>query len=665
MKFFVSLLLVILIGLCNPPDAHPQSLTIPDSVLSQGQSQRVLTFSVETIPDGVVVAASYFRFRYDPSVIRIDSVFANQSDWLIVDRKSSPGVIEIALLTPKRKATEGPFFSWVVTPVGVGMSGLTMTDLSWTDCNDIEILPERIIPTDPHPVVVEEMYEGDVYWVDSVFGDDNNGNCTSFDTPCKSTTPFQYDLLPGDAVVFMPGIHRISVFPVRSGSPDLPITYTSYPNSDEPVIITGADPFNTAWSNNGDGTWSTPYNQSLPEHPSNANPQVQWRPEVLVVEGEFFRTVYNRSDVTTNTFFVQGPSNNPSEIVGNFGGRNPNEIDIEYGTRDSLFVAPNNVDYIHVSNLVFRHAPNSFAKLGCLDIRGNMWVVVDVLVEWCNTTGIRFFGNGHQFVRTEASYNGVVGWNAEGATNVDVYDGVATGNNVKGFDPNWHAGGAKITHGSSRIRWIRFKAYYNDGPGLWYDIPWGERNEITGGEFVGNVLAGIFLEHGTIYTLVSDNLIYGTRVFPGNGVGAGMRLQAAASNIITHNTIYGNEGSGIFEKFRDRRSPPGYNVFTNNIIGYNATGPGTDYEIQIDRDANERVVDFFQNNLFVLQPVNSPDKTFRSQNSYTGNDVEMWRLNQIHLEPYDFALTRGNLVLENPNDPEGWRSLIDGYGKRF
>lgn len=657
-KLLICIILIVgFITILLAPKANAQTLLQPDSTLVLGV-QDTLTYSISG-SDNFVIAASYFKLTYDPNVIQVLQANAHQDDWYIVTEHGL-GVVEIGMSTETRRAFDGEFFSLTVLPIAEGISRLTVAELSWTDSNNIIVVPERPNrPTNPSPEAVAAMYPGSTYWIDSTYGTDSSLDCTNFDTPCRTDAPFKRDLVPGDAVVFSGGVHRLKLTPVKGGNAVNPITYIAYPG--EESIISGADLFTNEWAINPDGTWTATYTTSLPQHPAIAKPQPQWRPEMLIVQDMVYSTVYHPDDIHTESFYITGSSTNPSSVTADFGGNDPNLLKIEMAARDTLFVPPHPIDYIDVVGLTFKHAGNSFAKLGCFEVNGDNWVIVEVLVEECNTTGIKFYGDHHLFSNVASNYNGIVGWNAERSNHVTIEDSYAIGNNTKGFLPNWHAGGAKFTHGTSYLILIRANFHDNNGPGVWFDIPWGVYNEVLDSKFFNNQLAGIFLEHGTIYSLVQNNVSYGTRKF--NGTGVGVRMQAASDNRIIGNTIYGNHGSGIFEKFKDKRSPAGHNYFSKNIIGYNAVDTSSDYEIRIDRESNEKIVDHFSSNLIVLQ--NGEDFTFKIENDWIGDAGLTWLQKQLHIAPFDMTVGRDMEILEDPTSSNGFRSLVPGYGASF
>lgn len=635
-KTLKLLILVLVILFTLGSNVYSQTITLPDSVLTQ---QTGMEFSIDT--EFKQINSTYFEYVYNPTIIRIDDIIPTQKSWKVVF-EDNVGVVKIAALSDSVIAHNGPLFEMTVTPLRVGNTELKLVDVSWVDCRDlVTVIP---IPKPEGYETFVETFNGDLYWIDPVYGVDNN-TCREFDTPCLTDAPFQDKLQPGDGVILRGGIHRFTLNPVVSGLPDNYITYTKFPGED--VVITGTDIWGDDWSEVGNNVWVTPYNVSLPQHPAIAKPQKQWRPEIVVVDNQVLTTVYDVNNIKPYSFYVEGPSTNPTYLYINLDGIDPNNVNVEVGKRPHVLLS--NIDYIHVNKLVFQHGANSFGKTGCVDISGDGWLVTYSLIVECNTTGIKYTGDGHEFVGVSSNYNGTVGWNSENSTNVKIINSSAIGNNTKGFLPNWHAGGMKITHGTDYTLISNFESKDNNGPGIWFDIPTGIGNVIENSFISNNQLSGIFLEHGTINSIVRDNVVYGTRKY--NGTGSGIRLQAASSNLLENNTVYGNKGYGVFEKFKDKRSQPGYNVFVRNFVGHNVDG-----QVRIDRDPNETIVDFFQNNVYVVG-----GNTFKIENDYQGNSITSWLSRQLHSYPYDELVTDG---VEDPTSEDGWRGLMDNVGVR-
>ncbi len=147
----------------------------------------------------------------------------------------------------------------------------------------------------------------------------------------------------------------------------------------------------------------------------------------------------------------------------------------------------------------------------------------------------------------------------------------AVGNNWKGHDQVWEAGGGKWAGTpDSVIR--RHYAAHNDGPGIWLDGD-NHRNTIEGCLLVGNRGAGVMLELNTTETLVQHN-----RDRPdaagSTGPGAGVLSQAASAQRATSTTPSSRtRASGVWLRLDpERRAADGHNVVANNWIVGNVTG---------------------------------------------------------------------------------------------
>ena len=393
-------------------------------------------------------------------------------------------------------------------------------------------------------------------------------------------------LRPGDAVLIREGVYRESVRPEEGGSgPEARITYAAYPG--DQVIVTGADVTTDRWHRLGDGTWAL--NWYGPALPTYAEEDV-FRREMVIAGGDVLWPAFQREDLRPGTFWAEGPPEAPRRLVAQFpGDASPAEAGtVEVAVRASLFLplgsdpyadcgAPETPGWLRVVGITFRHAANR-AQWGafCAGSRGAL--MEDVRVEWTNGLGVDASGTGHTFLRTEADLNGQMGWGGA-CTDCLIEDGSAVGNNWKGYDPLWEAGGGKwVQTSGTTIR--RHLAAYNDGPGIWLDID-NRDNTIEGALVVGNEVAGVMLELRTTGTLVQHSTIVGTRQREWSG--AGILSQAASDNLLLHNTVVENEGTGVWLRLDpDRRAPDGRTLVVHNRIVGNATEAEEAREIQVE-----------------------------------------------------------------------------------
>ena len=398
-------------------------------------------------------------------------------------------------------------------------------------------------------------------------------------------------LRPGDAVVVREGVYREAVRPESGGTTARLVTYAAWPG--ERVVISGADPAPGGWQRVG-GTWRRAW-QDEPMEAYSDDPV--FRRELIVADGRPMRQALSRDALAPGTFWVEGPDTAPVAVWARFAGdRSPLAARVEIASRDVLF-GPVGADRyaacgsagqpgrLRVVGFTLRHAANR-AQTGALCAGGAGSRVEDVAVEWTNGTGVDASGDRHVFQRVRADHNGQLGWMGHGS-GVTIEDGAAVGNNWKGYDPFWEGGGGKWDQTRDLVI-RRHYAAWNDGPGIWLDAD-NDRNTIEGALVEDNTLAGIMLELRTTRTLVQHNVVRRTRWR--DWTGSGVLSQAASHNVLSHNTIVDNAGTGIWLRLDPtQRAPDGWTTVTANEIVGNATGPDEAREIAVEAVSPQRLV---------------------------------------------------------------------------
>ena len=376
-------------------------------------------------------------------------------------------------------------------------------------------------------------------------------------------------LRPGDAVVIHGGTYRETVEPQEGGRAGSRITFRAAPG--EFVVISGAD-LAPDWERQPDGSWVRPWMGG--EMRTYAEAPV-FRRELVVADGEVLRPVFSRADLREGTFWVEGPPEAPRAIHARFGAALPAEIQVAHRTYGFRPLGPDRwVDcgdpstpgFFHLVGLTFRHHANR-AQWGALCAGRAGSLVEDVSVEWTNGLGISISGRDHTFRRTSADHNGQMGWGGA-CRGCLLEDTRAERNNWKGHDPFWEAGGSKFVRTSQTVV-RRHLARGNGGPGIWFDID-NHDNTVENCTVEGNEVAGIMLELRTVRTLVQHNTVRATRWRAWSGTG--ILSQAASHNVILHNTVTGNEGTGIWLRLDpDRRAPDGATLVARNRVRGNVT----------------------------------------------------------------------------------------------
>jgi len=444
-------------------------------------------------------------------------------------------------------------------------------------------------------------------------------------------------LRPGDAVLIREGVYRESVRPASGGTgPDARITYAAYPG--ETVVISGADEANTGWIRQPDGAWRRAWDG--PPLPTYSDDPV-FRRELVVADGAVLQPVVRRADLEPGMFWVEGPDTGALAIYARFEeDRPPSEAGlIEVATRRRLFDPvgddpysdcsdPTAPGWLRIVGLTLRHAANR-AQWGALCAGSEGGLMEDVQVEWTIGMGVDGSGRGHVFRRVQSNHNGQAGWGAS-CTSCVFEDGSAVGNNWRGHDLFWEAGGGKW-NGTRNTIIRRMYAANNNGPGIWLDGQ-NENNTIEDCLVVNNEGAGIMLELATTGTLVQNNVVRRTRWR--EWTGTGILSQAASRNAILYNTVVENEGTGIWIRLDPlRRAPDGDNEIVNNwVVGNVALPEAEAREISIEGETLASVrSNHVDGNAYGL-PVGDPvlRSAFFSAPSpnggtYRGNDIVAWR----------------------------------------
>ena len=402
-------------------------------------------------------------------------------------------------------------------------------------------------------------------------------------------------LRPGDAVLIRAGVYRETLAPRVGGTgpegdrPAARVTFAAYPG--ETVVISGADPADSGWTRAGRTGWRRAW--SGQDARPYADGDWHFRRPLVVAGGRVLRPVRTLADLEPGTFTVEGPDDAPTAITARFDGdatpraAGPVEVAVRtYGIRPEgpdPYAACGSAEtpgWFRFVGITVRHTTNR-AQWGAVCAGSAGSLVEDVAAEWTVGAGVDGSGRGHTFRRVRADHNGQIGF-VGGCTDCLFEDSQAVGNNWKGHDPFWEAGGGKW-HATTGTTIRRHYAADNAGPGIWLD---GDNagNTVEGCRVERNAMAGIMLELNTTRTLVQHNLVAGTRRLAWTGTG--ILSQAASGNVYAFNTVVGSEGTGLWLRLDpDRRAPDGGNVVANNWIVGNATRPEESREVSVEAES--------------------------------------------------------------------------------
>ncbi len=541
--------------------------------------------------------------------------------------------------------------------------------------------PDHGATVDGRCLPVEEAYVGEggtTYWVANGNPRADGAPDGSRERPWRTITEALRVARPGDAVVIRAGEYRESLAPRVGGTgPGARITLAAYPG--EEVVIAGTEELR-GWRREGDTFAHAWPGEPLPLYAPEADPV--FRREVVglghgagmrvltpLAPGEPFRP---------GTFLVEGPPDRPRRIVVKLPYGEPSSFTTLWMARPARLFAPRGADpylpcghpatpgWFRLVGLTFRVASN-YAQEGavCAGSAGSR--LEGVTVEWTNGVGLDASGRGHVLLDVRANHNGQLG--IGGGCVRCVFDGgEVAGNNWKGYDPLWEAGGVKLMRTRETVV-RRLHVYDNDGPGLWLDTD-NARNTLECNRVERNAVAGIMLEYATTETLVQHNVVLDTR-FRGYS-GAGILSQAASHNLLLHNTILGNEGDGIWLRLDpDRRAPDGHTGVFHNVVAGNAwtaTQEGREVSIEGESLGHARTHDLDGNRYGRHATSDGCTSTFffvpdpDDEAGFRGDDLARWRWltgGEAHsaLIPASGRAERAAEVGEAVPLPERWRHV--------
>lgn len=226
-------------------------------------------------------------------------------------------------------------------------------------------------------------------------------------------------------------------------------------------------------------------------------------------------------------------------------------------------------DDVRISGLVIEKY-NTLAQNGAVQgAAGRGWRVEHSEFRFNSGAGV-VVGSGGRIAECDAHHNGQLGIGATGQ-DIVIENNRVWANNTAGFDPDWEAGGVKVSKG----RTIVFRGNTvsdNLGPGLWCDIDC-EEVVFEGNTVSNNQGPGIFFE-------ISSGAVVRSNVLSRNGAGPqkwvwGAEIQVAASDHVdvSANTLTvrpGGHGIILVDQGRER-ARGGYYRTGDNAVHDNVT----------------------------------------------------------------------------------------------
>jgi hypothetical protein len=355
---------------------------------------------------------------------------------------------------------------------------------------------------------------------------------------------------PGDRVLLDGGVYREQVVIKTSGTAEQPVRFESAPGAY--VVVTGADRltgwrkvgerpiYSVAWSHRFIG-WSKHM-----AHPDDEHHRLIGRCEQVAIDNYLQRQVLEAAQLAPGTFFAD--ISNQVLQVWDAANRDLNRVFVEGSVRPEILRVQ--ADYVQVRGLHFRFAAN-MAQHGAIVLAGAHDVVEDCGIEDMNASGATFSGPEQIVRRCAFRNNGQLGFGANGAHQLLFTECLVEGNNTKGFDRGWEAGGDKLVLCRDAIL-ERSQFLRNRGNGIWFDIG-NEHCTVRQCLIADNEDSGIFDEI-SFGLQAHDNVIVGNgfaATAGAWGAQAGVSLSSSPESVVERNLIVGNrEGFNFREQTR-------------------------------------------------------------------------------------------------------------------
>lgn len=241
---------------------------------------------------------------------------------------------------------------------------------------------------------------------------------------------------------------------------------------------------------------------------------------------------------------------------------------IEWATTQQAFSGP--ATDVVLDGLVIEKYANP-AQSGAVWPGGTGWRLSALEARYNNGVGL-VGGSSGVIENSNVHHNGQLGIGAGGVSGLTIRGNEVWGNNIKGFDDQWEAGGLKVAQ-SSNVVFSNNNVHDNLGPGLWCDESCTnvliEANVVS-----GNSSAGIFYEISTNAVIRNNTLIQNDTAGQSWLWGAAIQIAASSNVVVSGNTITvrpGGKSIMLIDQNRQQATGGYYQNRNDQVFGNDTT----------------------------------------------------------------------------------------------
>ena len=395
-------------------------------------------------------------------------------------------------------------------------------------------------------------------------------------SPFRSIQKAMDVAVAGDIVYVRGGVYREQVDVQRGGgSAGSPVRVQNY--NGEIVVVKGSEVV-TGWTQHSGSVWKKTgwlaNSQQVFVDFDDINPSASPKPlqQIGMPSSYFTSWEYNApvgsglSNMVPGSFWYDAAA--ATLYVWLADGSDPNGHRIEASLRRRLFFMAK--PWIVLEGIKFRHSNGAaFSQQSAAIEMSSNSIVSRCDVQYTDFTGVAmgYLQTNTQLLDSVVSHNGALGVVASATTNFRVAGNTLNANNIRNFNPLWHAGGFKAATKAYGIVESNLVAY-NNGSGVWFDYANSGMPIVIRYNYIhsnGPKDSGIFFEVSK-NGLIHDNIV-------ANNTRRGIYIAASDNTRVLNNTVTRIAGhAGIeFGGMPREGATLTNNQMLNNIVSHGIT----------------------------------------------------------------------------------------------